>query len=248
MTLGAWFEHWVSTGTPGKRKRKNTERTVERYAQLLRTRVTPAIGTKALQQLQPGDVDKLYTSLEGKISDRTVTRAHRVLIASLSAAVRTKMLAVNPIDRAEKIPSAGEGGHGLALDDDQLRTLVKGFRNSPALLPRVCVLAFTGCRRNEPPALRWTDLDVAEKTLRIERAIEETKAGLRFKGPKKGAHKRTITIDDDMIEVLVTQRVKHQRIIAGLPDAAEVGLSLVKLPKGALIFPGLPAKASRSRW
>jgi len=76
------------------------------------------------------------------------------------------------------------------------------------------VLAFTGCRRNEGLALRWGDLDAAKKTLRIERALEETKVhGLRFKGPKKKDHKRTITIDDDLIAVLAAEREKHQRIV-----------------------------------
>jgi integrase len=176
------------------------------------------------------------------VSDRTATHVHRVFNACIGAAVRTKLLGVNPIDRAEKVPSAGEGDHGIPLDDDQLRAVVRGFRTSPALFPLVCVLTFTGCRRNEALALRWGDLDMAKKTLRIERALEETKAGLRFKGPKKEAHKRTITIDDDLITVLVAQREKHQRIIAGIPDGAEVDLSLVKLPDDALMFPTTPVK------
>ena len=61
------------------------------------------------------------------------------------------------------------------------------------VFPLVYVLAFTGCRRNEGLALRWGDLDTMRKTLRIERAWEQTKThGLRLKPPKKEAHKRTI--------------------------------------------------------
>jgi integrase len=81
------------------------------------------------------------------------------------------------------------------------------------------------------------------KTLRIERALEETKAhGLRFKGPKKESHKRTITIDDGLIKVLTAAREKQQRIVAGIPDGAAVDLSLVKLPDDALMFPNPPAR------
>jgi integrase len=56
---------------------------------------------------------------------------------------------------------------------------------SPAMYPIVALTAAVGARRNEVLALRWTDLDVENKTLRIERAWEPTKKfGLRLKPPK----------------------------------------------------------------
>jgi integrase len=210
--------------------------------------VESVLGDKPLQQLRPADIDKLDAGLEGKISDRTACHVHRVLNACLSAAVRTKVLGATPIDRAEKVPSAGEGDHGVALDDEQLKTLVIGLRKS-TLFPLVYVLAFTGCRRNEALALRWSDLDTEKKTLRIERAWEETAAyGMRLKPPRREAHKRTITIDDDMITVLVAERETHQRLIAGIGDRAGAGvdLALVKLPDDALMFPTPPAKGAYS--
>ena len=96
-------------------------------------------------------------------------------------------------------------------------------------------------------ALRWSDLDSQEKTLTIERALEETKKhGVRFKGPKKESHKRTITIDDDLLALLLAERDKHLRMIAGVPDGVTVDLGLVKLPEGALMFPNPPALAELS--
>jgi integrase len=77
--------------------------------------------------------------------------------------------------------------------------------------------------------------------LRVSRgALEETDAhGIRFKGPKKDSHKRTITIDDDLLAMLLSERAKHLRIIAGIEANATVDLSLIKLPKDALMFPNL---------
>src|SRR5262249_50647399 len=77
----------------------------------------------------------------------------------------------------------------------------------------------------------------------IERAIEDTeKHGLRFKGPKKESHKRTIKIDDDLVALLLAEREKHLRLIAGVPAGAPVSL-IVKLPPDALMFPALEAVA-----
>lgn len=246
MSLGGWIEHWLSIGAPGRKKKRVGRRTLERYEQLLRGHVTPKLGARPLQLLQPTDIDRLYEGLEGKIAPRTQHHVHVVLGACLSAAVRKGLVSSNPIERAEKIPSPGESDHGQVLDEEQLASLVQGFKGS-ALYPIVAVLAFTGCRRNETLALRWTDLDPVEKTLRIERSLEETKGPVkgqpirRLKEPKRASHKRTISIDDALVDLLCKERAKHQRLKAGVPDGAEVDLSLVRLPADALMFPSLTA-------
>jgi integrase len=174
---------------------------------------------------------------------------HTVLGACLSAAVRKGLITATPLDRAEKVPSPGESNHGQVLDEEQLSTLVQGFRNS-TLYPIVAIAAFTGARRNEILALRWSDLNSAEKTLRIERAMEETKAGGRtVKEPKTTRGKRTIEIDGGLLALLLSERVKHLRAFAGIPDGADVDLSLVRLPDGALMFPssGEPFDLTRLR-
>jgi integrase len=242
-TLAGWAKHWIEAGAPGRRKRRVGTRALERYDQLLRTHVLPVLGECKLQQLQSTEIDKLYLDLDAnkKISQCTARYVHNVLSACLSAAVRTKKLARNPMESITNVPSVGEGDHGIALDDGQLRNMVQGFRGS-ALFPIVSVAAFTGARRNEILALRWSDLDPQRKELRIERAIEDTKSyGIRFKGPKKETHKRTITIDEDLLAVLLAEREKHLRMAAGVPDAAAVDLSLIRLPEGALMFPNPPA-------
>ena len=96
-------------------------------------------------------------------------------------------------------------------------------------------------------ALRWSDLDVEKKTLKVERALEYTKKiGLRFKGPKHDRHKRTIKIDDELISVLLKEREKHLRIAAGIPDGVEVDLALLRLPSDSLMFPGMPERGTLS--
>src|SRR6516165_4612462 len=69
MTLGQWVEHWISIGCPGNKKRREVgQRTIERYAELLRHHVIPALGPRPLQQLQAAEIDALYVKLEGRIS------------------------------------------------------------------------------------------------------------------------------------------------------------------------------------
>jgi integrase len=143
--------------------------------------------------------------------------------------------------RVEQVPSGGESDHGLALDEADLAKLVTGFRPTPTMYTPVAVDAQTGVRRNELLAFRWADFDEAQKTLKVDRALEVTKKfGVRFKPPKTWRGLRTIALDDATVAILVAERETHQRLIAGVPDGADVDLSLVRLPDDALIFPALP--------
>jgi integrase len=172
ITLNQWIERWLALGAPGRRQRQVGARALQRYTQLLRVHVAPALGGRPLQQVQSTEIDALYRRLEGKIAPGTAQYVHVVLGACLKAALRKGLLAINPLDRAEKLPSRGEADHGKVLDQDELRALVDAFRNS-VLFPIVAVAAFTGARRGEILGLRWTDLDVEAKTLRIARAARQ---------------------------------------------------------------------------
>jgi len=96
----------------------------------------------------------------------------------------------------------------------------RGFKPSQTMYLPVALAAATGVRRNELLAFRWTDLDVEKKTIKVERAWENTdKYGLS----------------------LIEEKKRHQRIMAGVPDgAADVELSLIQLPPASLVFPAAP--------
>jgi integrase len=252
MKLTVWVDRWLkllerhpAEGEGARKRGLVTQRSLERYTDIMRNHVLPSLGHRPLQQILPSELDDLYATLEQRLATRTVHQVHYVLGACFKAAVRKKLLATNPADGAE-VPQPDESDHGMALDQDQLLTLVKGFRNSP-LFEIVAVAAFTGMRRNEILALRWDDLDWAKKELRIERSLENTKKyGLTYKSPKSKRGTRTINIDDGTLGLLRALHARYLCIHAGVPEAAAVDLSLIKLPAGALMFPSLwPARGER---
>jgi integrase len=235
ITVGGWVEQWIAIGCPGRKKKKAGRRSVERYSQLLRYHVLPVLGSRRLQQLQAVEIDRLYAALaEREVGPQTQVMVHIVFGACLSAAKRKRLLISNPMEYVEQVPSAGESDHGMVLDADGLRRLLDGFRGT-VLFPIVATAAFTGARRNEILALRWSDLDPVNKTLRIERAFEG-ETGV-IKGPKTERGKRTIVIDGDLVALLLAEREKYRRLLAGVSDSADVDLSLIVLPEDALMFP-----------
>jgi integrase len=249
LSLAAWVDRWVALLRRGEdtggRGLVNA-RTRERYEELLRLHVIPTLGKRPLQRITATEIDTLYMVLSERLSLRTVHHVHTVLGACLNAAVRKGLLAISPASRAEA-PVPGESDAGQVLDQDQLTALLSAFRGS-ALYPIVAVAAFTGARRNEILALRWSDFDDGAKTLTIARSLEETKAhGRRFKEPKTPRGIRTIAIDDGLAGLLSAEREKYLRLTAGIADGAEVDLSLVRLPDEALVFPSPSEDITRPR-
>lgn len=214
LTVGQWIDQWIEAGAPGRRRKKVSQRSLERYGQLLRTHVKPVLGNRLLQKLRAPEIDKLYANMAVArlIAPRTQHHVHTVLGACLATAHRKGLISANPMTRVEQIPApehfdpdeSADDNIGEGLSEIELATLIAGFKSSSSLFATVALAAATGARRNELLALRWTDLDQAKKTLRIERALEQTKKfGIRIKPPKTRRGVRTIDLDDGMVALLV---------------------------------------------
>jgi integrase len=115
------------------------------------------------------------------------------------------------------------------------------------VLEPIAVLALsTGARRGEILGVRWSDLNFDGATMRIERSLEQTKAGLRFKPPKTKHGRRVVALPAIATDALRA----HRRRILELRMALGQG----KLDTGALVFstidgsPLPPNNLSRDWW
>jgi integrase len=75
-----------------------------------------------------------------------------------------------------------------------------------------------GARRGELLALRWKDIDLDGGKLRIERSLEQTRAGLAFKSPKTKHGRRAVTIPPSTVADLRAhwKATQEQRLALGL--------------------------------
>lgn len=82
---------------------------------------------------------------------------------------------------------------------------------------RYRLLAYTGLRRGELVGLQWGDLDEINKTLSIKRSINKNKHGKWIVGQTKSEKsKRTISIDDETMNMLTHWRMKQKEKISRL--------------------------------
>jgi integrase len=75
----------------------------------------------------------------------------------------------------------------------------------------------TGLRRGELLALQWRDIDLDRARLRVERSLGETAGELYVKSTKTTHGKRTIGLDEDIVEILRQHRRRQneERLVLG---------------------------------
>ena len=154
-------------------------RTAERYRGAL-AHVRRELGNAQLQKVRAADVAALYATLSRTgLAPRSVQMVHRVLHRALVQAKTWGVIRDN-VTEVIKPPPAPDQEREI-LQPDRARELLRRLDGHP--LHTLAVLALhTGARRNELLALRWQDIDLDAGRLRIETALEQTRAyGIRVK-------------------------------------------------------------------
>jgi integrase len=224
--LDRWERDWASLNVSPK--------TLERYSELLRNHVRPHVGGTAIQKLAPVHLSELYGKLlrEGgakgrPLAARTVGHVHRVLHRALGHAVKWGVVQKSAADHVE--PPRVPHSEIEILRADDVRAVLQGLRGKSLYTIAAAALG-TGMRRGELLALRWRDVDLDRGLVRVEQALEYTKAGgCRFKAPKTKHGRRTITIPPALISELRAHRRAHQE--------RSLALGVGKLGDEALVFP-----------
>lgn len=232
-TVGEWLDEWLE----GLQVAPST---ISSYRKNVRLHLKPAIGQIQLKDLTGSRISALYRSMETSgrkdhkegqgLSARTVRYCHTILKASLNDAVHQGLLATNPATKA-KPPSArsAKAPEIHPWSATQLGAfLTWAEKNRPDLAPAWRVLAFTGVRRGELLALRWTDLDLEASTLAVRRSVGVVKAKGEpeqiIEGTTKSSRPRVIDLDPGTVEALRKWRLER------------AGLSLQLAKDTALIF------------
>jgi len=167
-----WLRDWASQNLGGK--------PYERYAELLRKYVVPRVGGLPLQKLRAADLQAIYADM-GDVSDATRLYVHRVVSRCLRHATRwgiTHQNVATLVDAPKVRTSEVE-----VLTPEQISVVLTDLREH-WLHPIAALALGSGARRGELLGLRWGDLNLDAGTMRIERAIEQTRQSITVETPK----------------------------------------------------------------
>lgn len=202
VTVASYLTDWFTITNPTRSPKTN-----ERYAELIRTQITPAIGKHELSKLKPAHIQSMYTHLQkegrrdgkGGLSARTVLHIHRLLKRAMSDAVRWQHIPRNPCEPVT--PPKPVKHQPNILTPEQMCILIAGLKSTRYYAPTLIAVS-TGMRLGEICALRWSDIDMEQGIIYVQRSVEETRDGTRYKEPKTAKGRRSIHIPQETIALL----------------------------------------------
>jgi integrase len=206
-----FLTHWIED----VHKQSVRARTYERYEEIVRLHLIPAIGHHPLQKLTPQHLQAFYKKkLEEGFSNTTVISFHNVLHKALETAVRWDLIGRNTCDLVSPPRRKRYEIQPLSLPQiQQFQAVIRGHRQEALF---ILALA-TGMRRGEILGLKWRDLDLDEGVLHVQRILTRIPSKMPGKGfteaePKTERGRRSILLPTFTIEVLKAHRVRQLEV------------------------------------
>lgn len=220
-TLDQWLEEWMQEIVIPNR----AETTVYGYRKIIDNHLSPALGSIAIQDLSPKDLQHYYAELMRKkhLSANTVRRHHDLLSAALHAAMRQDLILRCPTERVEP-PRVihKETCYYTAEDLKRLYRMVEGHWLETA----VHLAGSLGLRREEICGLRWSSVDFQSRKIHIREARTTAGAKIIDKETKNRSSARVLHMGDDIYYLLRKERRRQneQKLAMGpkWPDCGRV--------------------------
>jgi len=186
--------------------RKNTYQIHERN---INKHLIPYFKKMKLKELKPITYQKFLNYLGEKgYSRRTVQIIHGTMRAAMERAKINQKIEFNPCDGAEIKTQKSRRSKSEELPyipSDRVNDLLKAAYEYGYIYYIIFkILLETGMRKGEAAGLRWTDINLKEKTITISNTLhfDAKNEEELFGDTKTYSSQRTIGIDDDLVKTL----------------------------------------------
>lgn len=145
----------------------------------------------------------------------SISQIHSILRRAFNFGVKWRWMSENPA-RLATIPKNSADLVDPPTPQEATRLLEAAEAHSPDLAVFVWLVMITGARRGEMCALRWTDVDLAEQDVLIERAYA-VRQGTKMIKDTKTHQKRRLAIDTGTLDMLAEhlERCRERAELAG---------------------------------
>lgn len=140
--------------------------------------IKPYIGDIKLRDLTGSDLQWLYNHLgdkgrvdkKGGLSGATIRRIHNIIHQALEQAVSEDVVIKNVSNKVVLMKQTQKEFEPYSADE--IKVLLNLTRND-WLYPMIVTLIYTGTRRSELLALKWSDISFDERTISINKALTQ---------------------------------------------------------------------------
>ena len=200
MTVAEFLIGWANT-----QYGPDQESTQRSYISVIKNHIEPAIGKIKAAELNTKTVENLFRDMHANgFGAGTIRITRAALSAAYNDAVRLGDLVRNPV-RNTKMPSVTAKATKPLPRNDWEKVYLEAMKN-PRMHARIEVAGMLGLRPGEALGLKWSDLDVDECKLLVERQVQRA----RGKGlvPKEVKQKtvRTLKLSQETVQILLTHK------------------------------------------
>jgi integrase len=200
MTVAEFLVGWANT-----QYGPDQESTQRSYLSVIKNHIDPAIGKIKAAELNTKTVESLFRDMHANgFGAGTIRITRAALSAAYNDAVRLGDLVRNPV-RNTKMPNVTAKTTKPLPRADWEKVYLEAMKN-PRMHARIEVAGMLGLRPGEALGLKWSDLNVDQCTLLIERQVQRAKGkGLVLKEVKQKTV-RTLKISQETVRILLTHK------------------------------------------
>ncbi|MBZ6014712.1 site-specific integrase [Leuconostoc gelidum subsp. gelidum] len=203
MTVKELYDMWLGTY-----QHTVEESTLNKTMNVFNIHIIPEWGQTLVSDIKPLDLQRYINTMQGKILHyRKITGYFRRL---LNIAVRMDMIDVDPFTKIDMPKERRQTNKPKQfMDVDEFKAFVAVLDNQYKYINQQAYTllrlgAFTGMRTEELLALQWQHVDFDNGYINIVQALGRGLNGSTYiKMPKSQTSKRTLKIDNKMLEIIV---------------------------------------------
>ncbi len=207
MRFNQLCEIYFAEYAPNKLKRV----TIENYKSNVKNHIAPVFGNRKLKDIETSDVSAFLTGL--KCKPLTANKIKIVFHSILKYAVSQKYISENPCSGAiwKESTEREYGKIENVLNLQQSQKLMSLLEEYSVFNTIVKLLLLTGMRSGECLGLRWSSINLDNKTIFIDKTLSYAENEWFLSVPKTERSTRTIAIDDKAIEILKKHKEEQDK-------------------------------------
>jgi integrase len=205
MTVAEFLVGWANT-----QYGPDQESTQRSYLSVIKNHIAPAIGKIKAAELNTKTIENLFRDMHANgFGAGTIRITRAALSAAYNDAVRLGDLVRNPV-RNTKMPNVTAKTTKPLPRADWEKVYIEAMKN-PRMHARIEVAGMLGLRPGEALGLKWSDLNIEDSTLLVERQVQRARGkGLALKKVKQKTV-RTLKISQTTVAILLNYK-RHQAL------------------------------------
>lgn len=206
LTVKLYLEEWLDYISAHVRPS-----TYAGYESNTRLHLIPRIGKKLLVKLSVRDVRLMVTAMrKDGMQPRAIQYVHATLRAALEHACREELLTRN-VAKLVRVEQPTKDDDNPPYSVDEARDFLQAVQGHRLAAMWTCVLLL-GLRRSEACGLRWSDVNLDERTIHIARGVHRVNGSLTALPTKTRRSNRTVPLPDLCVRVLKQYQDAQQHL------------------------------------